>query len=113
MLLPFFQPLYTYEVEAMLQKVFRISPGCYYIPYWVSNSSLEVADVFARIYYCTLRFGVLPRHWLSAVDTPVPKTSIHSTLSDFRPISVVSLSRRREVGRDRLAVTSSFVGFNC
>jgi hypothetical protein len=38
--------------------------------------------------------GVLPRQWLSAVITPIPKVPSPSSLSDFRPISVTPILSR-------------------
>jgi hypothetical protein len=35
--------------------------------------------------------GILPRQWLTAVIAPVPKISILSNISDFRPRSVTSI----------------------
>jgi hypothetical protein len=56
--------------------------------------SFELADAVAHIYNCSLRSGVLPRQWLSAIITPVPKIPTPSTLSDFRPISVTPILSR-------------------
>jgi hypothetical protein len=90
-----FKPLYAYEVETMLRKVSKTSPGCDNVPFWVFKlCSFELADAVAHIYNCSLRSGVLPRQWLSAIITPVPKVPTPSTLSDFRPISVTPILSR-------------------
>lgn len=90
-----FQPLLAYEVEAMLSKVTKTSPGCDCIPHWVfKRCSFELAEVVAHLYNSSLRLGVLPRQWLTAVITPVPKISNPTVLSDFRPISVTPILSR-------------------
>jgi hypothetical protein len=38
--------------------------------------------------------GTLPRQWLTAIITPVPKLSTPSTISDFRPILVTPIMSR-------------------
>jgi hypothetical protein len=89
------KPLYAYEVETMLRKVSITSPGCDNVPFWVFKlCSFELVDAIAHIYNCSLRSGVLPRQWLSAIITPVPEVPTPSTLSDFRPISVTPILSR-------------------
>jgi hypothetical protein len=90
-----FQPLYAYEVEAMLRNVTKTSPGCDCIPHWVfKRCSYELAEVVAHLYNSSLTLGVLPQQWLTAVITPVPKISNPTAISDFRPISVTPILSR-------------------
>ena len=46
------------------------------------------------MYNSTLRTGVVPTQWLTAVITPIPKIPNPGTLSDFRPISVTPILSR-------------------
>jgi Reverse transcriptase (RNA-dependent DNA polymerase) len=90
-----YQPLYAYEIEPLLRRVTKTAPGRDNIPYWVFGScSFELADVVAHIYNSTLRTGVVPTQWLTAVITPIPKIPNPGTLSDFRPISVTPILSR-------------------
>jgi hypothetical protein len=69
-----FRTLYAYEVERLLRKVHKTTPGKNQIPYWVFSHCLyELAEVVAHIYNCSLRSGFVPDQWLPAVITPVPK----------------------------------------
>ena len=53
--------------------------------------SYEIADIVADILNLSFASGTVPKQWLSAVVTPVPKPK---TLSDYRPISVTPLLSR-------------------
>ena len=87
--------LCAYEVEPMLKKVKKTSPGRDQIPYWVFNQcSVELADIVAHIYNLSLTTGTVPSQWLGAVITPVPKICNPQSLSDFRPISVTPILSR-------------------
>jgi hypothetical protein len=89
------QPIYAYEIEPLLRRVGKTAPGKDNIPHWVfSTCSYELADVVAHIYNSSLRTGIVPLQWLTAVITPVPKNSNPGTLSDFRPISVTPILSR-------------------
>jgi hypothetical protein len=79
----------------MLRKVSKTAPGKNNIPHWVFKlCSVELSEVVAHMLNCTLRSGSLPRQWLTAVITPVPKTACPSAMSDFRPISVTHFMSR-------------------
>lgn len=89
------QPLFAYEIEPMLRKVRKTAPGVDNLPFWVfKHCSVELAEVVAHLYNYTLLTGALPRQWLTAIITPVPKLSTPSTISDFRPISVTPIMSR-------------------
>jgi hypothetical protein len=90
-----YTPLYSYEVELMLNKLKKTAAGGDNIPHWVfSKCSFELADIVAHIFNCSLSTGILPVQWLSAVVTPVPKNTNPLSLSDFRPISVTPILSR-------------------
>ena len=90
-----YHPIYAYEVERMLSKVSKTAPGPDNLPYWIfKNCSYELAEAIAHIFNCSLRSGVLPCQWLTAVITPAPKISNPQNFSDFRPISVTPLLSR-------------------
>ena len=75
----------------------KTAPGKDNIPHWVFSKftcSYELADVVAHIYNSSLRTGIVPLQWLTAVITPVPKIPNPGTLSDFRPISVTPILSR-------------------
>ena len=79
----------------MLSKVSKTAPGPDNLPYWIfKNCSYELAEAIAHIFNCSLRSGVLPCQWLTAVITPAPKISNPQNFSDFRPISVTPLLSR-------------------
>jgi hypothetical protein len=91
-----FKPLYAYEVETMLRKVSKTSPGCDNVPFWVFKlyahlSLLLLSRTFITV-HCAPAFcrgnGCL------LIITPVPKVPTPSTLSDFRPISVTPILSR-------------------
>lgn len=87
--------LSIYEVEALLQRVTRTAPGGDCVPYWVFRlCSVELAEIITHIYNTSLQTGCLPRQWLTAIITPIPKISIPKTLADFRPISVTPILSR-------------------
>jgi hypothetical protein len=68
------QPIYAYEIEPLLRRVGKTAPGKDNIPHWVfSTCSYELADVVAHIYNSSLRTGIVPLQWLTAVITPVPR----------------------------------------
>jgi len=73
--------LNSYEVEPMLRRVKRTSPGRDNIPFWVfTQCSVELADIVAHIYNRSLTAGDVPTQRLTAVITPVSKVSNPSTL---------------------------------
>jgi hypothetical protein len=71
------------------------SPGYDNIPCWVFKTcSYELAGVIAFIINYSIRSGVVPSTWLTAIVTPVLKVSNPKNLSDFRPISVTPVLSR-------------------
>ena len=83
------------EVEYLLRKMKNTSPGYDNIPCWVFKTcSYELAGVIAFIINYSIRSGVVPSTWLTAIVTPVLKVSNPETLSDFRPISVTPVLSR-------------------
>ena len=87
--------LQPYEVERLLSKMKASSPGLDNIPHWFFRAcSYEIADTVADILNLSFASGTVPKQWLSAVVTPVPKVAKPETLSDYRPISVTPLLSR-------------------
>ena len=79
----------------MLAKISRTSPGNDNIPYWVyRDCSNELADIVSRLFNMSVRRGVIPAAWRTAVITPVPKCIPVSGVSDLRPISVTPILSR-------------------
>lgn len=83
------------EIEPLLRKMKNTSPGYDNIPCWVFKTcSYELAGVIAFIINYSIRSGVVPSNWLTAIVTPVLKVSNPKNLSDFRPISVTPVLSR-------------------
>jgi len=84
-----------YEVEQLLRTVKSTAAGCDGLPAWLfKNCSVELSSIVAHILNLSFSEGKLPRQWLCAVVTPVPKISKPVQLSDFRPISVTPILSR-------------------
>ena len=86
------------EAERLLCKIKLSAFGCVSMPAWLlRNCSYELADIVARIVYCSINSVNVPSYWLNTLVTPVPKVSNPASFSDFRPISVTPhLSRLTE-----------------
>jgi Reverse transcriptase (RNA-dependent DNA polymerase) len=83
-----------YEVDALLQSHQNGTRGDR-VPYWVFRlCAVELAEIFTYIYNTSLQTGCLPRQWLTAIITPIPKIQTPNTLADFRPISVTPILSR-------------------
>jgi hypothetical protein len=78
------------DVERMLDKLERISPSDYGIPFWIyKERAPELAPVII-----VLSKSIVVKQWRHSVLTPIPKTSVISGVNDLRPISVTSLLSR-------------------
>ena len=85
----------NYEVGILLRTVKRTAAGCDNPPAWLfRHCSVELASIVAQIFNLSFSVGQLPRQWLCAVVTPVPKITKPLQLSDFRPISVTPILSR-------------------
>jgi hypothetical protein len=83
------------EVQLMLDKVKKTSPGSDNTPYWFfRRCSFHIAPVVTHLFNLSLSTGKPPEHWQKALITPIPKISKPNCFSDLRPISVTSLLSR-------------------
>jgi hypothetical protein len=90
-----YMPLYSYEVEHMLNEIKKTAAGGDNIPHWVFRKcSFELAELVAHIFNFSLSIGILPVQWLYAVVTPVPKITNPLSLFNFRPIYVTPILSR-------------------
>ena len=84
-----------FEVQRMLERIKKSSPGTDDLPYWVfQQCSYQLAPVITHIFNLSLSSGKPPMHWKKAVVTPVPKVSNPTAFTDLRPISVTPLLSR-------------------
>ena len=84
-----------YDVEFLLRTVKRTAAGCDNLPAWLFREcSVELSSIVAHILNYSFSVGKLPRQWLCAIVTPVPKITKPLQLSDFRPISVTPILSR-------------------
>ena len=84
--------LQPYEVERLLSKMKASSPGLDNIPHWFFRTcSYEIAETVADILNLSFASGTVPKQWLSAVVTPIPKVAKPETLSDYKAILVTPL----------------------
>jgi len=84
-----------YEIERCLKRIKPTSAGPDCLPRWLFHScSVELSDVVAHVVSRSLSCGIVPEQWKKAYVSPVQKTSIPTTLSDYRPISVTSILAR-------------------
>ena len=87
-----FQPC---EVERLLSRMKASSPSLDNIPHWFFRTcSFEISEIVAHILNPSFASGTVPKQWLSAVVTHVPKVPKQETLSDYRSISVTPLLSR-------------------
>ena len=90
-----FPRLADYEIEVLLRRLKNTSPGFDNIPCWLfKNCSFEIAGIVSHIIRRTFETGTVPGNWLTAVVTPIPKTSNPKSLGEFRPISVTPILSR-------------------
>ena len=63
-----------YDVEFLLRTVKRTAAGCDNLPAWLFREcSVELSSIVAHILNYSFSVGKLPRQWLCAIVTPVPK----------------------------------------
>jgi hypothetical protein len=87
--------LEIYEVEKLLKKMKRSSPGDDNIPRWFFHQcSFEIAETVCHIFNLSFSTGTVPQQWRRAIVTPIPKVPKPVYISSFRPISVTPLLSR-------------------
>ena len=90
-----FYPLTEYQIEPLLRRIQRTSSGFDDLPYWVfKKCSYELAEIVTNIFNRSFTDGLVPSQWHTAVVTPVPKKTLPTNLSDYRPISVTPIMSR-------------------
>jgi hypothetical protein len=90
-----FPYLEEYEIEILLRRLKNTSPGIDEVPCWFfKNCSVEIAGVVGYIMRRTIETGTVPKNWLTAIVTPIPKITNPKSLTDFRPISVTPILSR-------------------
>ena len=91
--LPQINPLITrYEVSKYLRKLKNKSPGVDGLPPWVLRDFSEIlAPAVSFIFNWSLKEKRFPASFKFANVTPVPKCTRPSCVSDFRPISLLSV----------------------
>ena len=85
----------VYEVKRHLSKLRRKSPGPDGIPYWVlRKSATSLSPAITYIFNESLTNGSIPPCFKMSNISPIPKCSRPSSISDYRPISLLpSLSK--------------------
>ena len=87
--------LQPYEVERLLSSMNASSPGLDNIPHWFFRAcSYEIADIVTHILNLSFDTGTVPKQWLNAIVTPVPKVAKPDSITEYRPISVTPLLSR-------------------
>jgi len=82
--------LQPYEVEHLLSTMRASSLGLHNIPHWFFRAcSYEIAEIVMHILNLSFDTGTVPKHWLNAIVTPVPKVAKPDSIADYRPISLL------------------------
>ena len=80
------------EVQVELSKLQRKSCAPDDVPFWVyKNFSFVLAHAVTFLFNWILAEGMVPLCLKNAVITPIPKTRKPSSVSEFRPISILPL----------------------
>lgn len=84
--------IHSYEVYEILKRLdARRSCGPDNIsPKIVKTFAVELSDILAHIFNCSLEEGRVPKQWKEAVISPIPKKS-PATVENLRPISLTSV----------------------
>ena len=71
------------------------SPGLDNIPHWFYRAcSYKIAQIVTHILNLSFYTGMVPKQWLDAIVTPVPKVAKPALLTDYMLISVTPLLSR-------------------
>ena len=71
------------------------SPGLDNMPHWFFRAcSYEIADIVMHILNLSFDTGTVPKQWLNAIVTPVPKVAKPDSIADYTPIFVTPLLSR-------------------
>ena len=82
--------LKNYEVERLMS-----SPHLDNITHWCYEAcSFEIAEIVTHISNLSFDTGMVPKQWLDAIVSPVPKVANPVSLTDYKPISVTPLLSR-------------------